>query len=305
MKNLLLTGSFAYTKNQIFSLKELGWNVDFLQFEENAITAYEKYDAVVCNGLFLHHDIKKFRNLKYIQLTSAGYDRVPITYIREHNIMINNARGVYSIPIAEHTIMLILNLLRNAPFFSKNQQNKVWEKNRFAIELSGKTVAIAGCGSIGLEIAKKLTGFDAKITGLDIIPIKSEYLTECRDIKELHSVVKNAAVFISAMPYSEHAHHIFNSEFFSAMNNNGIFINISRGKLVDENALFDALYNNKIKSAAIDVFEDEPLAFESKLWDLDNLIITPHNSFIGDGNPARMFDIIYNNLKNCIYKEND
>lgn len=305
MKNLLLTGSFAYTKNQIFSLKELGWNVDFLQFEENAITAYEKYDAVVCNGLFLHHDIKKFRNLKYIQLTSAGYDRVPITYIREHNIMINNARGVYSIPIAEHTIMLILNLLRNAPFFSKNQQNKVWEKNRFAIELSGKTVAIAGCGSIGLEIAKKLTGFDAKITGLDIIPIKSEYLTECRDIKELHSVVKNTAVFISAMPYSEHAHHIFNSEFFSAMNNNGIFINISRGKLVDENALFDALYNNKIKSAAIDVFEDEPLAFESKLWDLDNLIITPHNSFIGDGNPARMFDIIYNNLKNCIYKEND
>lgn len=305
MKNLLLTGSFAYTKNQIFSLKELGWNVDFLQFEENAITAYEKYDAVVCNGLFLHHDIKKFRNLKYIQLTSAGYDRVPITYIREHNIMINNARGVYSIPIAEHTIMLILNLLRNAPFFSKNQQNKVWEKNRFAIELSGKTVAIAGCGSIGLEIAKKLTGFDAKITGLDIIPIKSEYLTECRDIKELHSVVKNAAVFISAMPYSEHAHHIFNSEFFSAMNNNGVFINISRGKLVDENALFDALYNNKIKSAAIDVFEDEPLAFESKLWDLDNLIITPHNSFIGDGNPARMFDIIYNNLKNCIYKEND
>lgn len=303
MKNLLLTGSFKYTKNQLFSLKELEINVDFLQFEENIITAYEKYDAVVCNGLFLYHDIKKFRNLKYIQLTSAGYDRVPITYINEHNIMINNARGVYSTPIAEHTIMLILNLFRNASFFTKNQQTKIWEKNRSAIELSDKTVAIAGCGSIGLEIAKKLSGFDVKIIGLDISPIKTEYLTECRSIKELYSVAEAADVFISAMPYSEQSHHIFNSEFFGVMNNDGVFINISRGKLVDENALFDALYNNRIKSAGIDVFEDEPLAFESRLWDLDNLIITPHNSFIGDGNSVRMFDVIYNNLRNWIYEE--
>ena len=102
------------------------------------------------------------------------------------------------------------------------------------------------------------------------------------------------------MPYTKEIHHIFGARFFSAMKKSGMFVNISRGKLVDEAALIYALNNNVIKGAALDVFEEEPLTGESMLWNLDNLIITPHNSFVGDGNNERMFDVIYNNLKDWI-----
>ena len=297
MKYLLLTGAFSYSDKQIQLLKQLGFDIDFLQMETEPIQSYEKYNAIVCNGLFLHHNIKKFKNLEYIQLTSVGYDRVPIGYIKKNNISLNNARGVYSIPIAEHAVMLILELLRNNSFFAKNQQLMKWEKNRTATELSGKTVVIAGCGSIGLEVAKKLSGFNTQTIGLDIHHIENIYLTKCYDINKLYSIAANADVFVSALPYCDENYHIFNTDFFSAMNNNGIFINISRGKLVDEKALKNALNNSNIKGAALDVFEDEPLPVKSALWGVNNLIITPHNSFVGDGNSERMFNVIYNNLK--------
>ncbi len=300
MKKLLLTGAYAYTDKQIRLLNRLGFDIDFLQMETDPIQTCEKYNAIICNGLFLHHNIKEFCNLEYIQLTSAGYDRVPVEYIKEHNIKLNNARGVYSIPIAEHTVMLILELLRNGTLFYENRKNKEWNKNRSAIELYGKTVAIAGCGSIGLEIAKRLNAFGAKIIGIDIYPVKSEYIAECYKPDSIYSIASSADIFISAMPYTKEIHHIFGARFFSAMKKSGMFVNISRGKLVDEAALIYALNNNVIKGAALDVFEEEPLTGESMLWNLDNLIITPHNSFVGDGNNERMFDVIYNNLKDWI-----
>lgn len=300
MKKLLLTGAFSYKNHHIQLLKQLDFDIDFLQTESEPIQAYEKYNAVICNGLFLHHDIKKFKNLEYIQLTSAGYDRAPIDYIKENNITLNNARGVYSIPIAEHTIMLILEMFRNGALFYENRKNKEWNKNRNAIELYGKNVVIAGCGSIGLEIAKKLNAFNTSIIGLDVYPVDSEYLTACFNISDIYSAAESADVFISAMPYTKESHHIFNAEFFSKMKKSGMFVNVSRGKLVDESALLEALRNGEIKSAALDVFEEEPLPSESVLWDLDNLIITPHNSFVGDGNSDRMFDVIYGNLKRWI-----
>lgn len=300
MKKLLLTGAYTYTDKQIQLLNQLGFDIDFLQMESDSIQTYEKYNAIICNGLFLHHNIKEFCNLEYIQLTSAGYDRIPIEYIKEHNIKLNNARGVYSIPIAEHTVMLILELLRNSALFYENRKNKEWNKNRNAIELYGKTVAIAGCGNIGLEIAKRLNAFGTKIIGIDIYPVKSEYLAECYKSDSLYSIASRADIFVSAMPYTEETHHIFDTGFFSAMKKSGIFVNISRGKLADESALLEALNNGEIKGAALDVFEEEPLTAESKLWGLDNLIITPHNSFVGDGNNERMFNVIYNNLKDWI-----
>lgn len=298
MKKILLTGAYTYTEQQFAALRQLGCEIDFLQQEADMIADCAKYDAVICNGLFVHHDIAKFENLQYIQLTSAGFDRVPMHYIQEHNITIRNARGVYSIPIAEHTVMLVLAMMRNFRFFCENQRNHIWNKCRNLTELYEKTAVIAGCGSIGLEIAKRLSAFGMKVIGLDVQQVSSEYLSECRNIDHMLETAREADVFISSMPYMEQTHHIFNKTFFENLNPDGIFVNIARGKLVDEPALIAALQAHQIRGAALDVFEEEPLSADSALWNLDNVIITPHSSFIGDGNNKRMFDVMYENLKN-------
>lgn len=300
MKKILLTGAYKYSKSQINLIASLGFDVYFQQYETNEVENKAEYDAVICNGLFENHNIKDFTNLKYIQLTSAGFDRVPMEYIQEHCISIKNARGVYSIPIAEHTVMLILELLRGGRFYHENQSNHDWNKNRNAIELYKKAAVIAGFGNIGLEIAKRLKAFSVYITALDVHPITSEYLNEYRNIQELNESVRKTDVFISSMPYTKSTYHIFDEKFFSSMKKGALFINVSRGKLVNENALITALKNNRIGGAALDVFENEPLESDSKLWDIDNLIITPHNSFIGDGNSDRMFEVIYSNLKEWV-----
>ena len=99
--------------------------------------------------LFLSHPIEKFTNLRYIQLTSAGFDRVPMEYVKVHNIEIRNARGVYSIPMAEFALCGVLQLYKQSRFFMENQKARTWEKHRRLLELSGKTVCIIGCGSVG------------------------------------------------------------------------------------------------------------------------------------------------------------
>ena len=149
--NLLVTGAWRQAKEHLEELNK-NHNTVFMQMERDELPCeYDWVEEVICNGLFLHHPIDKFKNLKYIQLTSAGYDRINMNYVKEHNIEIHNARGVYSIPMAEFAISGVLQLYKQSRFFYENQLEKKWEKNRQLIELFGRTVCIVGCGSVGIE----------------------------------------------------------------------------------------------------------------------------------------------------------
>lgn len=120
--NLLVTGAWQGAKDGIEQLKMLGHQVQFLQFEKDELPcSYEWVEGVICNGLFLSHPIERFTHLKYIQLTSAGFDRVDMQYVKRHNIEIHNARGVYSIPMAEFAIFGVLELYKQGKFFQQNQ----------------------------------------------------------------------------------------------------------------------------------------------------------------------------------------
>src|SRR5690606_16220867 len=115
---LLLTGAFKYSEEQLDSLKSLGYEILFIQDERVPLEVdVSDVDAVVCNGLFLYNDIKKFKNLKFIQLTSAGLDRVPLDYIKDQGIKIFNARGVYSVPMAEWVVLKILEIYKKSRKF--------------------------------------------------------------------------------------------------------------------------------------------------------------------------------------------
>ena len=294
---LLLTGAFKCTDEQIEYLKSLGHEIVFFGDEREKLDFdVSDIEGVICNGLFVYNDIEQFHSLKYIQLTSAGFDRVPMDYIKQHGIEIHNARGVYSVPMAEFALTGILQLVKQSRFFYENQKRCVWEKSRTIGELAGKTAVIVGAGNIGSEVAKRLKAFDVTVVGIDITTDQRPYFDKIELLNNLDEQLKAADIVVLTLPLTDDTKGMFDKSKFDLMKNSCIFVNIARGQLVVENDLVDALNNKKISGAVLDVFETEPLEKTSPLWDMDNVIITPHNSFVGVGNTERLSKIIFENI---------
>lgn len=295
---LLLTGAFNYGSSQIEYLKSLGFDITFIQDERVPIDFdVSEFDAVVCNGLFLYTPIENFKNLKFIQLTSAGLNRVPLDYINRHNIKLCNARGVYSTPMAEFALCGVLDLYKKSRSFYENQKNHKWEKYRGLQELSGKNVLIIGAGDIGSAAAKRFKAFDTAVTGIDPYKKSSNVFDVIYPSENLDEQLKLADIVILTLPLTDENEGFFDDEKFALMKSSAVFVNIARGKLVNQNDLIDALGSGQISGAVLDVFDKEPLDDKSPLWDMNNVILTPHNSFEGEMNSKRMFDLIKKNLE--------
>ena len=295
--NLLITGAWQEAKKYIETIEQMGHQVQFLQFEKDELPCeYEWVEGIIGNGIFLSHPIEKFTNLKYIQLTSAGFDRVPTDYVKEHKIVINNARGVYSAPMAEYAVSGVLQLYKQSRFFMENQKARKWENKRDLKELGGRNVCILGCGSVGTECAKRFEAFCCVVFGVDIVVREIEHFSKVYHLSEAKEVLSKSDIVIITLPLTDETYHMFDEELFVAMKPGAILVNIARGALVDTDALIEAL-NEKLCGAVLDVFEEEPLVEDSHLWDMENVIITPHNSFVGDGNNRRMSNVILENLE--------
>lgn len=294
--NILLTGAYQYTDVQLDKLSSLG-NITFIKDERAPLTLdTSKFHIVVCNSLFLYNDIEKFTNLKFIQLTSAGLDRIPSDYIKNHNIECASAKGVYSIPIAEWVILKILEIYKKSTFFFEAQNEKQWLKNRDILELTGKTALIVGFGSIGSEIAKRLKVFGVNVIGVGRRKVKSEFIDETYLIDDLEYALEKSDITILTLPLTRQTHHLFNRYKLSKMKKNSVLINVSRGSIIDEVALVESLENDKFLGVALDVFEQEPLPKNNPLWVFKKVIITPHNSFVSDRVNERLFNTIYRGL---------
>ena len=294
--NMLITGAWNQASDYISEIEKQGHKVKFMQFEKDELPCpYEWVEGVVCNGLFLNHEIEKFTNLKYIQLTSAGFDRVPMDYVKEHNIEIHNARGVYSIPMAEFAIAGVLQLYKQMEYFRENQKKHEWNKHRGLIELYGKTVCILGCGSVGTECAKRFSAFGCKVVGVDLYPREDENYAKMYHLNDLNEVLPQADVLILTLPLTDETNHLMNTDRFVLLKDGAVLVNIARGAVVDTDALIENL--DKLGGAVLDVFEQEPLEQDSLLWDSEKVIVTPHNSFVGDGNGKRLSEVILENME--------
>lgn len=294
---LLVTGAWNCTDEQLDSIVSIGHEVTFMQNEkDDCPVPYESIDGVICNGLFLHHPIEKFTSLKYVQLTSAGYDRVNMDYIESNNIEIHNARGVYSIPMAEYALWGALQFAKKGNAFTDNQKSHKWIKLRDTFEIYGKSVCIIGCGNVGTECAKRFGAMGCSVLGVDIASFESEYYSSIAPLSEIKCAVKDADFIVLTLPLTKESRYLINADILSAMKRDAVIINISRGAVVNTEHLINALSENAIGGAVLDVFEEEPLGEDSSLWDMENLIVTPHNSFVGDGNSERLYKVIMENL---------
>ena len=294
--NLLVTGAWGSAKEHIAELENMGHRVSFLQQEKEALPVpYEWVEGIIGNGIFLYHSIEKFSHLRYIQLTSAGFDRVPMDYVTKMNIEIKNAAGVYSIPMAEFAVAGVLSLYKQMRFFTHNQASHRWEKHRGLLELSGKTVCIIGCGSVGNECAKRFSAFGCRVLGIKRHPHVHDAYENIFSLDRLNDVLRESDVVVLTVPLTEETHHMMDTERLALLKDTAVLVNIARGAVVDTDALETVL--NRIGGAVLDVFEEEPLPQNSPLWDAENVILTPHNSFVGEGNQRRLSNLIFNHLE--------
>lgn len=292
--NILVTSAFQLNSEELAALEAAGHKVFLHPDERASVEQPERYEAVVCNGLFLYNSIERFTNLRLIQLTSAGLDRVPLDYIRAHGIELHNAAGVYSIPMAEFAVCGILQIYKQSRFFAANQAQHKWEKHRGLLELSGKRVCILGCGDVGREIAKRLKAFGCRITGVNRTARALPDFDEILPLDKFPDAAAVCDILICCIALTPETRGIVGKEVFDHLPVGAIFVNIARGALADEAALTAWLQSGG--HAVLDVFEEEPLPEDSSLWGMENMILTPHNSFVGEGNQERMWEMIRGRL---------
>ena len=162
-----------------------------------------------------------------------------------------------------------------------------------------KTVCVVGCGNVGSECARRFQAFGCRVIGVDLYPREDIAYKKIYSLLDLDNCLPQADVVVLTLPLTEETRHIINEAHFDAMKDKSVLVNIARGAVVDEQALLKAL-DEKLLGAVLDVFEEEPLSADNPLWQKENVIITPHNSFIGDGNADRLYRVIQENLRRDI-----
>ncbi len=230
---------------------------------------------IMFSGRITPEILTKAKNLKWFQATSAGVDRYMFKEFIESNILLTNVRGMHGQTISEHVLMKMLTISRKLPLALKQQEQKVW--NRYEVDLLyDKNILIIGLGGIGKRVAELTNALGMNVYGVDINTNQADYVKKVYTPKDLKEALPQADFIVLAPPLTDETYHMISDDEFSCMKENVVFINISRGKVVNQASLIKALEANMIGFAALDVFENEPLEESSPLWDMNNVIITPH-----------------------------
>jgi phosphoglycerate dehydrogenase-like enzyme len=268
---------------------------EYIFFHEDMKTLMEKYhqftfvsdikEANDCEIMIsMPNKIRKeiigsFSNLKWIQLLTAGYDQIDLNDLALRNIKISYAKDVFSIQIAEDVISKILFLNRKLGVFYEQQKSSLWKNHDVYHEIFQSTVGIIGAGSIGNEVAKRMKAFGAKVIGYRRKKVRNKnYDIMYHDLEGLDHLIQHSDYIIISIPLSKDTYHLIRKRELFMMKKNALLINVARGSIIHQDDLIYALENNIIRGAGLDVTDPEPLPKTSKLWNLKNVIITPHNA---------------------------
>ncbi|WP_413303072.1 D-2-hydroxyacid dehydrogenase [Bacillus sp. 1P10SD] len=236
--------------------------------------------------------------LKWLQTWSAGVNNLPLDELNQRNITVTSANGVHAYPISETIFALMLGLTRKLHTYVKNQQAKTWHHAHMGLEMHEKTVGIIGVGEIGKETAKIAKAFGMTVLGVRHSGQPADYVDEMYKPEQLEVLLPKCDYVVVTLPLTKETYRLFGAEQFMQMKSSAFFINIGRGEIVVETDLIQALQDGIIAGAGLDVFEKEPLSAESPLWEMENVIITPHTSGSTEHYNKRVIEnILIPNLK--------
>lgn len=273
------------------------------------LTTYEHInDELPDTDIFVGYSLKPEQftaaeKLKWLHSTAAGVGQLMYPELRESGVLVTNASGVHSVPMAEHILGLLIALARRFPSAFRYQMNshwsqqEIWDDQLRPRELQGQTLLFVGFGAIGRETAKRVRPLGMNIwavtrSGQGDPALADRYLPAA----QLEEVLHQADYVILAAPETPETHHLMNAARLAAMKPTAFLINVARGTLIDEAALIDTLQRRAIAGAALDVTEHEPLPPDSPLWSLDNCLITPHISSASEFLWDRQTELLLENL---------
>ena len=248
--------------------------------------------------------LKVAPKLKWIHSTAAGVSQLAYPELRQSRILVTNPSGVFSVPMAEHIIGLMLALARNFPDCVRHQDRASWGQQEITdqpqrlSELNGSVLLIVGYGSIGHELARRAKAFDMRVWGVSRTGNGDGKLAErVVPASELHQVLPEADYVVIAAPETKETKKLIGEKELALMKRGARLVNVSRGTLLDEAALLRALEEGRLAGAALDVTETEPLPTASPLWKAPRVFITPHTSAMSDRLWARQTDMLVDLLE--------
>lgn len=261
---------------------------------------------VMQTGWWSDEVLRAAPRLKWVQNGGAGVERFMSPEFIASSIILTNAQGVYAIPIADHVMAFVLHFARGFGYFMEKQREQKWADwgERNLDELNEKTLGIIGLGGIGSEVAKRAKGFGMRVIATRRRPEKgSDYADEVRGDDSLDWVLAESDYVAICAPLTNRTRHLIGEEQLRAMKPTAYLINIARGGLIDENALCKALKEGDIAGAGLDVFAQEPLPADSRLWELPNLMITPHRAGDSPRSHERFMELFCENLRRYLAGE--
>ena len=272
------------------------WDLDSLQ-------ARSDFDVLVISGLWNNDILATAPDLKFVQSIGAGYDQFPLDELRSRGIRLANASGVNKNAVSEHTFSLILSLTRHLKSGARHQRDHFWrgmisEIPKREDELAGKTMGIVGMGAIGSRVAKIAKAFDMTVLATKRNPATAEgpadkVVTPDR----VDELLSESDILVLTCSLNDQTRNLINPDTLSRMKPTAYLINMARGGCVDEPALIDALNNGVIAGAGLDVVSQEPLPDDNPLWNMDNVVLTPHTGGETQAYEDNVIDILLENVE--------
>ncbi len=276
------------------------WNADdYVKFRKGVAEA-----DIMIGYMFPLEEVRAAApRLKWIHIIGAGVEHLlPLNWLPEDAVLTNN-RGAHAPKSFEYVMMALLMLANHMPRLMRAQQTHVWD-GHFVSIIKGSTVAILGAGHQGAAAALAAKTLGLRTIGVDIDTTPRENFDELIHASRLHEALGRADYVVVTLPSTDDTYRMINDEAFAAMKDGCGFVNISRGRIVDSDALIENLENGRLSGAVLDVFEQEPLPADSPLWDAPNLVMSPHMGCDDEENYIhRTFDIFFSNLRRFIAME--
>jgi phosphoglycerate dehydrogenase-like enzyme len=243
--------------------------------------------------------VRKAPKLKWLHVFNAGVDHPIYGEMLSRGVRLTTSAGTAAEPIAHTAIAGLLMLARRFPRWMADQRNHRWDPMRppdVPRDLPGQTAVIVGVGNIGREIARLAKAFGLRVIGVRRSAGTVSSLDELHPPARLPEILPSADWLIIAAPLTPETRGLISADLISKLPPHAGVINVARGEIIDEAALVDALRSGRLAGAFLDVFDREPLPEDSPLWDMPNVIVTPHNSAAASGNDARIYEMFMENL---------
>ena len=249
--------------------------------------------------------LKRAARLRWIHCPAAAVNTLISPELVKSRIVLTNGRNVHGAVVAEHVLALIFAIAKNLPYAIRLQARRIWgpelmsTENARPKEVAGTTLGLIGVGSIGGQVARSAAALGMRViaTRRDIGKPMPEGVSKVFAADELLKMLAESDYVVLAVPVTHSTEKIVNAGALAAMRSSACVVNVGRGALLDEIALIDALRSKKIAAAALDVFEKEPLPKDSPLWEMENVLITPHTAGLTGKLWERQYEIFSENLK--------